>query len=398
MSAATVDINLNSSQILSPSGDNNIHHRRLRKEWIKLAKQKARLLFLLKCRRKDISPRFVTDRVSHLLYSYERPDTPICVKVQAKSLSRHLQRSILNMEISICNKSIEYISNLTRSIEQILESNVSSEELSSIQNSNKEIFNLELKQSNQNLHVKMTKLMDQQNSLGNIKYDEGFIKNFTDTVIPNDVMTILSLGPKFAITPKETPILELATDVEAIIAQQLPKDERREARGEALDMLTKFSKQNKHLSHIDRYLRKAAGTAKQFLRNNRNLMVSTSDKGGVTIISKKDEYFSTIRALLSDLNSFTPLDDDPTVKIKGRINRFLDKLYHGSYISDELKKSLKTWNIIPPRLFGQIKYHKTGNPIRLIVSTINSAAYKMSRFLATILRKAFKPKYGVKNS
>ncbi|XP_037049480.1 uncharacterized protein LOC119083782 isoform X2 [Bradysia coprophila] len=45
-----------------------------------------------------------------------------------------------------------------------------------------------------------------------------------------------------------------------------------------------------------------------------------------------------------------------------------------------------------------IKYHKPGNPIRLIVSTIDSAAYKMSRFLATILRKAFNPKFGIKNS
>lgn len=59
---------------------------------------------------------------------------------------------------------------------------------------------------------------------------------------------------------------------------------------------------------------------------------------------------------------------------------------------------MKTWNTIPTRLFGQIKYHKQGHPIRLIVSTIDSAAYKMARFLATILRKAFKPKYGIKNS
>src|SRR5687768_15038036 len=73
-------------------------------------------------------------------------------------------------------------------------------------------------------------------------------------------------------------------------------------------------------------------------------------------------------------------------------------MFHANYISDELKKRLKNSNYIPPRLFRQIKYHKVGNPIRPIVSTISLAAYKMPRFLATILRKAFKPKYGIKDT
>ncbi len=127
-------------------------------------------------------------------------------------------------------------------------------------------------------------------------------------------------------------------------------------------------------------------------------MISNSDKGGVTIISNKKDYYDKMRALISDLDSFTPLDIDPTERMEGRVNRFLDKLYHANYISDSVKKNMKTWTTIPPRLFGQIKYHKAGNPIRLIVSTINTAAYKMARFLATILRKSFKSKYGVKNA
>lgn len=127
-------------------------------------------------------------------------------------------------------------------------------------------------------------------------------------------------------------------------------------------------------------------------------MISNSDKGGVTLISNKQDYYTKIRTLLSDLDSFKPLQNDPTTQLEGKVNRFLDKLYHANYISDSLKKSLKTWKTIPPRLFGQIKFHKPGHPIRLIVSTINSAAYKMARFLATILRKSFTSKYGVKNA
>lgn len=127
-------------------------------------------------------------------------------------------------------------------------------------------------------------------------------------------------------------------------------------------------------------------------------MVTNSDKGGVVIISKKEDYTTKIRLLLEDLEAFTPLTKDPTTTVKNKVNNLLDKLYRANVIADKLKKKLKSWNTIPPRLFGQLKYHKIGHPLRPIVSTINSAAYKMSRFLATILRKSFASKYGIKNS
>lgn len=65
-----------------------------------------------------------------------------------------------------------------------------------------------------------------------IKYDDSFIKNLSGVEIPNEVMTFLSLGPKFAITLEETPILDLASDVEAIIAQELTEETQRPAWGE----------------------------------------------------------------------------------------------------------------------------------------------------------------------
>lgn len=61
--------------------------------------------------------------------------------------------------------------------------------------------------------------MDTQRHLEDIKYDETFIKNLSGTDIPEDVMTILSLGPKFAIAPTDESILEVATDVEAVISR-----------------------------------------------------------------------------------------------------------------------------------------------------------------------------------
>lgn len=198
--------------------------------------------------------------------------------------------------------------------------------------------------------------------------------------------------------PTEEPLLDLASDVELVIKRELPMDTQRKARGEAQYLLTKFSKQNTKLIRIDRYLQKAVGKTREFLQQHSEIMVSNSDKGNVTLISNRDEYHSKVQEMINDLDAFTPLSVDPTKTVANAVNRCLDTLYKANILQEKLKTSLKSFNAIPPRLFAQIKYHKAGNPIRLIVSTINSAAYKLSRFLATILRKAFKSKYGVKNS
>lgn len=211
-------------------------------------------------------------------------------------------------------------------------------------------------------------------------------------------MNFLSLGPKFSIRPEVPPIIDLATDVEFTISKKIPKYKQREIRVETLYTMSRFARQNHSLNRIEKYLQRAATITRKFLKDNPDIIVSNSFKGGVTIIAKKKDYMSKIRVMLSDAESFTPLATDPTKTVKNKVNGILDKLYHANVIADRLKKSLKTWNTIPPRLFGQIKYHKVGYPIRLIVSTINSAAYKLARFLATILRKAFKPKYSVKNA
>lgn len=89
---------------------------------------------------------------------------------------------------------------------------------------------------------------------------------------------------------------------------------------------------------------------------------------------------------------------DPTGSIERKNNAAVKTLHDNRYITSEEKAQLTTYTSVAPRIYGHLKYHKPGNPLRPIVSTIKSPCYKLSRFLATILRKAFKPKYNIKNS
>lgn len=396
MSTTNADINVNVSNNSSRSAENITDRRCLRKLWKKLAKQKARLVFLLKCRRSNITPRFIMDRVTHLLQKYS--GGPSCIRKKAKSEGDRIKKSLLNIEVSECIKQISGIENRTDKLELILSKRLSIVEFTQLMKDIELLYMSTLKGSNKTHQEKYKALGEKQQTDAKITFDQSFIKNLTDVPIPREVMNVLSLGPKFAIRPEVPPIIDLASDVEYTILKKIPESKQREARGETLYTLSQFARQNHKLSRIEQHLQRAARITRKFMKDNPEIMVSNSDKGGVTIISKKEDYLSKIRTMLADPESFTPLTTDPTNTVKNKVNGFLDKLYHANIIPNKLKKSLKSWNTIPPRLFGQIKYHKPGYPVRLIVSTINSAAYKMSRFLATILRKAFKPKYSVKNA
>ena len=56
-------------------------------------------------------------------------------------------------------------------------------------------------------------------------------------------------------------------------------------------------------------------------------------------------------------------------------------------------------NLKMPKLYEQAKIHKLGTPIRPLVSSIDSPAYNLSKWINGILRNVIKikPKHGINN-
>lgn len=104
MSTAEVKQEVRFSQQNPLSTDNVISQRQFCKQWDKLAKQKARLVFLLKCRRHNLTPRFILDKVTHLFKDYKVQSQNISRKLA--SLKTNINQQLLNVEISICNNDI----------------------------------------------------------------------------------------------------------------------------------------------------------------------------------------------------------------------------------------------------------------------------------------------------
>lgn len=112
-STTVTNLFIGSSIDCQQSPGSNTSRRQYRRQYDKLAQQKARLVFLLKCRRHKLNPRFIMDKVNHLLKNYNRVSGTI--KHQVKSVMNNLKSKLLNIEISICNSDIE---KLKRQIEE----------------------------------------------------------------------------------------------------------------------------------------------------------------------------------------------------------------------------------------------------------------------------------------
>ena len=80
------------------------------------------------------------------------------------------------------------------------------------------------------------------------------------------------------------------------------------------------------------------------LRKKKYIVIVKPDKGtGVVILDRKD-YSKMIMDILSDTSKFQKLNNDPTIKREGSLQRFLLKLKKkGQFSKEEYAKKLSDW-------------------------------------------------------
>lgn len=128
-----------------------------------------------------------------------------------------------------------------------------------------------------------------------------------------------------------------------------------------------------------------------------DIIFTKADKGHTVISLKKDDYIKKTLDFLSAGN-YIMIKNDPT-------NKFLEKLKItvrecDSIFGDIGKRKIIPTNPQPPRLYSLIKLHKSGNPIRPVVSFISAPSYLVSQYLINIIKTytGFVAKYSIKNS
>ena len=190
-------------------------------------------------------------------------------------------------------------------------------------------------------------------------------------------MRLLSHGPNYAVVPKNPPTMEYIAAIEKACTSLLP-GKAEELRGEVKANIKKMQPPRQNLT-------KEEYKALEELRKDKTRMILTADKGVSIVVLDRDEYIKKAEDLLSQ-SSYKKISNDPTNRYKSRLITLLKKIKTEGGMDDATYRRLYPTGASPPKFYGLPKVHKSGMPLRPIVSSIGSVTYETSKELSRILK------------
>ena len=200
-------------------------------------------------------------------------------------------------------------------------------------------------------------------------------------LLSSDQLTLLQKGPNFAIIPKHPPIEAYITATE-MAAAKLPTQEAEEFRSD-VNRLLKLQQQQ-HQQHCN--LTPAQCRALTQLKQDNNRVILTADKGVAMVVMDTQDYNNKAQALLQNNNTNQVLPKDPTPQLKNKLITLLKNIHQTGGLSTHKYKQLYPTSAIPPKFYGLPKIHKTGTPLRPIVSSRGSITYGVAKELSHIIK------------
>ena len=104
------------------------------------------------------------------------------------------------------------------------------------------------------------------------------------------------------------------------------------------------------------------------------------------VIMDQQDYNNKAQALLQDTNTYKVLNKDPTPQLKNKLINLLKDIKQSGGLSIQKYKQLYPTSAVPPKFYGLPKIHKTGTPLRPIVSSRGSITYGVAKDLSPIIK------------
>jgi len=92
--------------------------------------------------------------------------------------------------------------------------------------------------------------------------------------------------------------------------------------------------------------------------------------------------------MLSDSNTYCTLKRNPANGLLKDLKVILKRWINSKYISSNTHHWLNSSNAVLPRAYGLPKIHKTGYPLRIIISSIDSPLHNLADFLQNIYKQS----------
>ena len=208
-----------------------------------------------------------------------------------------------------------------------------------------------------------------------------WVINLSSTPLTSQQLTLLQKGPNYAIIPKYPPLEAYITATE-IAATKLPTQEAEELRSDVNRLLKQ--QQQQHHQHCN--LTPAQRQALSQLKQDKNRVILTADKGVAMVVMDTQDYNNKAQSLLQDTDTYQVLPKDPTPQLKNKLITLLKNIHQTGGLSTHKYKQLYPTSAIPPKFYGLPKIHKTGTPLRPIVSSRGSITYGVAKELTHIIK------------
>ena len=112
----------------------------------------------------------------------------------------------------------------------------------------------------------------------------------------------------------------------------------------------------------------------------------TADKGVALVVMDKQDYISKAEALLTT-PAYKTIPRDPTNKLKAQLITKLRRIKREDNLDEGTCKVIYPTGCIPSNFYGLPKIHKTGDPLRPIISSRASVTYGIAKVISKVLKQ-----------
>ncbi|XP_076063498.1 uncharacterized protein LOC143038352 [Oratosquilla oratoria] len=135
--------------------------------------------------------------------------------------------------------------------------------------------------------------------------------------------------------------------------------------------------------------------AAEQLRNNESIVIRRANKALSYVILDRDTYFSKCSDILQDRSKFRPISRNPNCHLKSKVNSLINAV---NAVNGDLKFDLITGDYAPGYFYGNVKTHKVGNPLRLIISQTPTPTYSLAKRLNNIITAFIPTTYSLRST
>lgn len=268
------------------------HINRYKTERNKQLNTRSTIIYLVRCRKEGVIPNFIKYSTKNIYNIFNAGESiPEKLNKNLDTCINNFHNKILNLLIKQKHEIRKQNTKNAKTTKAQIDSQLTKDDATMLYKS--ELI-LEKKQKYEitRRHIKKFNILkEEQKRELDIKENKNWFVNLTNTEIPEKVSWLLSHGKKFAIpqTKQHFPLLTYIADGEECIKTLKEKEAQELARNKFANMIENHVN-NYKLTYRDKYTLNAEKQCRQFLEDNKNILILDADKGNVTVALDKFEY------------------------------------------------------------------------------------------------------------